>query len=401
MLSLLSVKERIVLIRKFNSIKYIFSTICGSFIPSMLLLSTLVFFYAQQPFEFPSAVLLHYLFLGISCFSLILLYIANQAKPFFTILLSLTAYLIINHLKMQYGASFTTTPEFQCLCFALPINLFILHMLPQTKLSANAGKFTLLVLLAEATFLQNTCGHMAQIPYIEITLEAIPLQAGAIWCVFLFLILITVCLKNTVFNTGQFYAGICIMMELIYADSTSGLVAFSFGSALILLSAVIIDLYKRYHYDHLEFVGSKNAYLSHAGSKFPFKYTIALFSIDNRDKLLKIYGAKKVESLEQMVINKIRELPYELTFYRYNDAELIMVFKNEDARHTYEFAENIRRTIASLEFIFTSRKSLKITISICISEKTRKDLNASEVTDRAHNALHKNYRFNCNITTKA
>ena len=401
MLSFLSAKEKMVFFRKFNSIKYIFSTIRGSFIPSMLLLCTLIFFYAQQPFEFPAAVLLHYLFLGISCFSLVLLYAANQTKPFFTILLSLTAYLSINYLKAKYGESFTTTPEFQCLCFALPLNLFILHLIKQAKLSSDIGKYILLALLGEAAFLQNTCGHMTQIPYIEITLEAIPLQAGALWCIFLFLILISICLKSTILHTGQFYAGICIMMELIYANTVSGLVTFALGSALILLSAVIIDLYHRYHYDRLEFVGSKNAYLSHANSKFPFKYTIALFSIDNRDKLLQIYGAEKLESLEQMIINKIRELPYELTFYRYNDAELIMVFKNEDARHTYEFAENIRRTIAASEFIFTSHKSLKITISICISEKTRKDLYASEVTERAHNALHKNYRFNCNITTKA
>ncbi len=388
-------------IHKFNSIKYIFSTIRGSFIPSMLLLCALVFFYAQQPFEFPLAVLLHYLFLGISCFSLVLLYTANQAKPFFTILVSLAAYLIINHLKTQYGDSFINSPEFQCLSFALPLNLFALHFLPQSKLSSAGSKYTLLILLTEAVFLQNVCGHMTQIPYIEITLEAIPLQAGALWCIFLFLILIGICLKNSILNTGLFYAGICIMMELIYANTVSGLVMFALGSAMLLLSSIIIDLYHRYHYDYLEFVGSKNAYLSHANSKFPFKYTIALYSIDNRDKLLQIYGPEKLASLEQMIINKIRELPYELTFYRYNDAELIMVFKNEDARHTYEFAENIRRTIAASEFIFTSRKSLKITISICISEKTRKDLNASEVTERAHNALHKNYRFNCNITTKA
>ena len=46
-------------------------------------------------------------------------------------------------------------------------------------------------------------------------------------------------------------------------------------------------------------------------------------------------------------------------------------------------------------------KSIKITISVCISEKTRKDLDANEVTERTHNALQKNYRFNCNIVTIA
>jgi len=101
------------------------------------------------------------------------------------------------------------------------------------------------------------------------------------------------------------------------------------------------------------------------------------------------------------VVNRILEMPYELSIYRYNESELIMVFKNEDARHVKEFADNIRRQIAAAEFVFASHKSVKITISVCVSEKTRKDLDASEVTERTHNALQKNYRFNCNIVTVA
>lgn len=389
------------LIRKFNSIKYIFSTIRGSFIPAMLLLCTLIFFYARQPFDFSLAISLHYIFLGISTLTLVLLYIANQSKPFFTTLLSLATYLIVNNLKTEYADSFISTPEFQCLCFVLPVNLFILYLLPQAKLSSFNNKCLLLGLLAETVILQNICQHMSEIPYVNITLEAIPLQAGAIWFICLFLMLMSVCFKSNIINTGLFYGNICLMIELIYANTPSGLTAFGVASSVIFLASVVADMYHRYHYDSLEYVGSKNAYLSHANSKFPFKYTIALFSIDNRDKLLQIYGEAKIRNLEQLIVNKIRELPYNLTFYRYNDAELIMVFKNEDARHTFEFAENIRRTIAASEFIFTSGKSLKLTISICVSEKTRKDLYASEVTERAHNALHKNYRFNCNITTKA
>ena len=108
-----------------------------------------------------------------------------------------------------------------------------------------------------------------------------------------------------------------------------------------------------------------------------------------------------MRALEQMLVNRIYEMPYELSIFRYNDSELLMVFKNEDAKHVKDFAENIRRNIASSEFVFTNNKSVKITISVCVSEKTRKDLNASEVTDRAHNALQKRYHLNGNVVTIA
>ena len=103
-----------------------------------------------------------------------------------------------------------------------------------------------------------------------------------------------------------------------------------------------------------------------------------------------------------MLVNRIREFSYDVTVYRYQvPSELIMVFKNEDAKHTMEYVDNIRHVVAASEFIFTNGKNIKITISASVSEKTRLDLNATSVTTRAHNALQKAYRFNCNIVTKA
>ena len=66
-----------------------------------------------------------------------------------------------------------------------------------------------------------------------------------------------------------------------------------------------------------------------------------------------------------------------------------------------DYAEDIRRTFASTEFIFDKKESLKLTVSICVSEKTRKDLNAAEVISRAHNTLQKANALNSNISMKA
>ena len=84
-----------------------------------------------------------------------------------------------------------------------------------------------------------------------------------------------------------------------------------------------------------------------------------------------------MQELEQMLVNRIREFSYDVTVYRYQvPSELIMVFKNEDAKHTMEYVDNIRHVVAASEFIFTNGKNIKITISASVSEKTRLDLNA-------------------------
>ena len=388
-------------LKKLGNIKYLFSTIKISFLPAFFLLSGLLLFFAQNPFEFGFCTILHYLFLIFSALTVLTLCISNQSKPLFSMILGLVSYCIINALKAKYGTDFTATAEFRCLCFILPLNFVLLYFLPQSKLTKKRNKYLLLGFLAEAAIFTHICPLFNHIPHINITLEAMPLWGCSLWIVLLAPLAINISFKNTIVNTALFYADSALFLGIVYAASPSGQTAFFLSFAIILFAATWHNLYYVHHYDYLENVGSRIAYINHANSKFPYKYTIALFSIDNRDKLLKVIGPKKLNTLEQMIVNRITGLSYDLSLYRYNAEELIMVFKNEDAKHTKEFADNIRRNIAGAEFIFSSLKSLKVTISICISEKTRKDLDANEVTARAHNALHKNYRFNCNITTIA
>lgn len=397
----LPLREAMVIFKSSKNLKYIFSTIKSSFLPAFLLLSGLLAFYSGNPYNQTMPLLLHYLFLFITSATIGLLYIANQSKPLFSLCIGLVCYIVINRLKIEYGEAFISSSEFQCLCFLLPLNFVFLYFLPQSKLNAKRNIYLLFALLFQAIIAQHFCDLIKSVPHIDITVETIPLWSCAIWAAILATLAISISFKNTIINTGLFYADASLFMGIIYAGSQSGLTTFFLGFSLILLCVTILDLYNRYHYDYLEHVGSKTSYLANANSKFPFKYTIALFSIDNRDKLQQIIGKEKIKNLEQLVVNSIIDMPYKLTLYRHTEDELIMVFKNEDARHTKEYADNIRHNIAASEFILTGDKNLKITISVCVSEKTRKDRNAFEVIDRAHNALQKSYRYNCNVTTVA
>lgn len=343
----------------------------------------------------------HYFFMLLSSVGLILLYVSRRSNAFFILLLGVATYIIINYLKNGFGDIFYQTPEFKCTALLVALDYIALYFIPNHRNNRRIETWTILLLLLQCTLAQHLCNLLKMPDWYDIGLEAMPLGSAMIWFITAFALLLSICRYNSILKSGLFFAQLSAFMGITYAAFNDGASIFFTGFAVIIVTTAAIDIYRGFHYDVLENVGSKSAYLKHAASKFPFKYTIAVFSIDNRDKLLQVIGAAKMQTLEQMIIEQIRNMPYSISFYRYNEAELIMVFKNEYVKHTKEFADNIRHNIASSEYIFANRKSLKITISVCVSEKTRKDLNAGEVIERAHSALQKNYRFNCNITTIA
>ena len=385
-----------------DSLKYVMSTIKSSFLPALFFAGGLIIFYAQNPFANDISLSLHTAFYIFAFLGILLLVLVNQSKPFFSFIAGTISYVFLNLCKNTYGADYQSSAEYLWLCFILPLDLLLFYFLEPRKLQSRSSFWLAVFLLAQLTFIQHFGDIIKNIPYLDVNFGSMPMEATALWLLILAPISIDISFKNTRINTGLFYADSCLFMGLMYSNTASGITIFFLSFALISCCTTVLNLYNQYNYDVLENVGSYNSYLSHANNRFPYKYTIGLFSIDNRDKLQKVLGNQKMQELEQMLVNRIREFSYDVTVYRYQvPSELIMVFKNEDAKHTMEYVDNIRHVVAASEFIFTNGKNIKITISASVSEKTRLDLNATSVTTRAHDALQKAYRFNCNIVTKA
>lgn len=384
-----------------NNVKYIFSTIKSSFIPAICFALGLLGFYAYYPYEQSSDYVLHYAFYSIAFISLGILYFVNRSKPFLTIMTGTVCYILLNKLKISLGANFNESAEYLWLCFLLPLNLAVFYFLPAGEIKNIRNFYLLLISLAEVVFVQKFGSFILQIPHIDIRFASMPMWAVIAWILFLVPMALDMSFRSTIVNTGLFYADMSLFFGLMYADTVSACTTFFFVFALILCLTAFLNLHHLYRYDYLEGVGSYQSYLAQAKSKFPFKYTIGLLCIDNCDKIFEKTGKAKFRVLEQLIADKIKEFSYDIDVFRHQKNELILVFKNETAKQVMDYAEEIRRSFAGAEFIFTDKENLKITVSICVSEKTRKDLNASEVISRAHDTLQKANALNSNICMKA
>ena len=102
------------------------------------------------------------------------------------------------------------------------------------------------------------------------------------------------------------------------------------------------------------------------------------------------------------MVGKIIEEAGDENLYRYSNSEFIIIYKNESKKESFEHLEQIRRAIASAEFVLNNRKkSIKLTVSTCVSEKKRSDANAIEVLYRIHKTLQKANEFSHNISSQA
>lgn len=373
------------------------------FIPSALFGIALLCFFAYGQIAPASLTTLHCAFYIISFSSFMVLLYYNQSKPVFYILTFVLSYILINHLKNTLGADYATSSYYINLCFFIPLNLAIFYFIPNHRLLTRLNVYLLLGL-----FLQFSIGEFLGSSGFKINLNLLSGHLADISILSFVLFVVTLSLffmksaqKGYILDYALMFAGLNILMALLYSHSPTALTIFYSNAALTLLVAIIQDIYHNTYKDILTGLASRYAYMLNS-EHFPLKYSIGLISIDDYEKLLKVFGRGDRDTLVRMIVSKISEEEGEENIYRYNEDEFVIIFKNEDKNECFEHLEKIRRNIAAAEFILNHRKkSVKITVSTCASEKKRSDANSVEVLFRARKTLQKANEFSHNISSKA
>lgn len=305
--------------------------------------------------------------------------------------------------RYAYGEDYIFSAGYNIWCILFLPNLLIAHTAFTNKENNKRWSFFYIFLFIETAILEKL-----QNPEVEADSYYFYKHIGGMnYPAFYISILCLIILLGCYIKRGRMLgSAILFSSSLVFAGMLVSDNLFAFN--LFLLASVVVEFvtilaylrYIRFMDEELDVAGFR-AYTSETEKKCPLKYSISLLYIDDYERLLKRFGYKKMILLKKMFINRIKKVNADVLIYNYHCDSLILVFANEKALDSFEKAENIRRALVKSIFVFNENNHLQLTVSQCISEKKRSDLDAAAVLNRAEESLQKACKFTRNITIKA
>ena len=375
--------------------KKIFLTTLDMYLPA-LLFAMCVFFYCNKAVSYTvEPAVLHAMFYGLLACLFFTLLITKKNKEIFLVLQWLVLYVGLNVLKKNFGVNFVKTDYYAVIGLLVSLNWLTYLVLDYLKVKSKYYLYLVGALFVEGALIENSLLVRAD-GFNEILFFA----AIAITLISVLAYIFYVSIVSGVKNYGLFFSYLCLCMGFYNSESEFALSLCFSVSVLIFLVAFIYSEVYAYFKDPLTSVYSAKTYLRQS-QKFPLKYSLGIVCVDDYSKLLKVFGKRKVDVLVKMVVEKMKQFATDANIYRISEDEFILIFNNEDKKKSYEYLENVRRSIAGSEFVLSSSRIVKVTVSSCITEKKRSDADAEAVMIRAREAFQRTYKFTQNMTTMA
>ena len=365
--------------------------------PAAVFAAGLLYFLSVGSFSFSSALFFHYAFYALSLVNILILLNFNRGRFLFFIVTTVLAYVLINYLKHRFGAGFSATFWYRGLEVLTPLNLLVFYRFNHRRFFGRWSLLMLVCLIIQYTAVEflGRAGINPAVSWNNINIPA----------AFLFILLIVWAFVAAVkdgrlADYGILFAGLGVGAGFYWSAEPSGLSLFFCLAQFILSVCLIYDLVYNHYYDELTGFYGRNSYLLQS-KHFPLKYSLGIVCIDNYDKLLTTIGRRRLNLVVGMVAGVLEEMNPEEHIYRYTEDEFIIMYKKLDKKEAFARLDDIRRTIAGLEFIYNpAQKALKLTVSCSVAEKKRSDSGAVEVLMRADKAMRNTLKFSHNVTSQ-
>ena len=374
-------------------------TLCQNIIfPATFFCIAILLFYGLSTFSHEKLISLHISFYIFSSLSLLTLLYFNRQKLCFYIISIIICYILINLLK-----NISTIPNniIQNIFVLLPLNLLIFSQAPNYKLLSKISLYMLIFIFIEYSIIEKLLIN-SNLNISLLDSSSYFLSLSFILFIILNIVSLTqAIIQGTLISYAIFFSNLSIFIGIFYYGSATALALFFSLSVFLIFTSLCIDIYINTYQDTLTTLMTRKAFVNQS-SKFPLKYTIGLVSIDDYDKLAYMFGKKRRNEIVKLIAQKLKSVEPDELLYRYSPDQFIIIFKNEIKKDAYKRMENIRRQIAASSFELSGqKKTTKITISGCVSEKKRSDANAIEVLVRANKTLQKALTFSHNLTSQA
>ena len=375
----------------------------NTLLPLIILGTFLVYFFSVTDF---SESVYHSLHMGFMLTILTTLLVAFMFKiPCQALSISViyVSYLIINNSRYSYGEDYMFSAGYNIWSMLIIPNLLLIHFVFTKEKYKKYWSLFYIFLFMQTALIEQLHKHSidADSYYFYKHLGMLNYPTLYISSVCILILVIKQITKGRILNASILFSTISILIGLYFSDNL-------FAFSLFFLAASIIELFSVVYYtyyiqlkDEQLDIPNLKAYMRDAERKYPLKYSIALMYIDEYERLINRFGQNKAIILKKMFLRRIHQAKPNLLIYKYKDDSLILAFMNSNIMESFEQAEEIRRLLAKSIFIFNENNHLQLTVSQCVSEKKRSDVDALAVLSRAEENLRKACKFTRNITVRA
>ena len=385
-------------------------------IPNGLIFLALVLlpaFYPAPQILWPYASFYPYIFYGAAA---LLCWRFHKDRYLFAILSIGAAERAVYYLLAAKGGSIPThTLLFTGIGILVPLNWLILELIKDRGLFTFQGILRWFLIAAEALFLGLIYLHpraemtSAIRNYLDAAASYLPaVLPNLVTIVFLgavTILLLRFLLRQVPVESISIWALILLYMGLDQTGSMAEVSYYFAATALIVLAAILESSYRLAYYDELTGLPARRA-LNDQLLRLGSKYTIAMADIDHFKKFNDRYGHDVGDQVLKMVAAKLKTVPGGGKPFRYGGEEFAVIFSGCDMDEAKSCLESLRQTIETSKFTLRGfgralkkkssekiskrpERSVKITVSIGVAEKTARHADAQAVIKAADKALYR------------
>ncbi len=346
---------------------------------------------------------LHNVFLVVSVLTL---FIGVYFKVIGSVMSSLAiyiAYIVINNTRYMYGEDYIFSPSYNIWIILIVPTIYLISYFSKFRFAKRHWSLFLIFLFLETSLVEGLQSQAIEIDYVffykHIGAMNVPSFYVSIFCIFL--LLLKYISKGYILTIKTLFSSLSVILGVYFSNNLEAYSLFFLSSAIIeCVVTIYYVIFTRYKNEILN-IANINMFYKDAEKKYPPKFSIILLYLDDYERVLKRFGEPKMTVLKKMFFKRINKVAPDVKIYNYQDDALILSCMNLKANDCFEKAEEIRRAIATSIFIFNENNHLQLTVSQCVSEKKRSDINTEVVLQRAEVALKKACKFTRNITVKA
>lgn len=337
----------------------------------------------------------------------------NRSRVFFTVfVIALVQFALSDWATEILAIPAYTAAIYPIVCLLLPINICIFFLLKERGIFNGWGLGRFGIILSQIIYIavavvanDKTLLDLfyKAAPVDSMTLSAAFPQSAALAYGFTLLLFVFKQVKSKTQIGNAFLAvAAATMLGLYLKNETLALPVFFSAAGIVFIAAVIQDSYSMAYLDELTGLPARRA-LKEDLLKLSGEYTIAMVDIDFFKKFNDTYGHDTGDDVLRLVAAVLKGVEGGGKAFRYGGEEFTILFPRTKLSNALPHLEKLRAEVEKCPYQYSGKtektnkkkttaksgKTLFVTISIGVAEKSEKHKNTGEVIKSADTALYR------------